>query len=125
MDGIVDPSPELGLLEIENCGMVEGIMEGKTVDVAAVVVDPVLELGLGGFPTELDAVPAEPVPEEPGLGRFPTELDAVPAEPVLEEPGLGGFPTELDAEPKPGGSSPADNGAKYAVSPSNPGILGV
>lgn len=124
MDGIVDPSPELGLLEIETCGMVEGIIEGKTVDVAAVVVDPVLELGLGGFPTELDAVPAEPV-LEPGLGGFPTELDAVPAEPVLEEPGLWGFPTELDAEPKPGGSSPADNGAKYAVSASNPGILGV
>lgn len=82
-DVIVDPSPELGLLEMEVCGMVELIIEGKTMYVVGVVVDPVLELGLWGLPTE------------------------------------------LDAEPKPGGSCPADNGAKYAVSASKPGILGV
>lgn len=62
-DLIVDPSAELGLLKIEVCGLVERIIEGKTVYMARVVVDLVLELALGGFPTELDAVPAEPVLE--------------------------------------------------------------
>lgn len=90
-----------------------------------VVVDPVLELGLGGFPTELEAAPPvlEPV-LEPRLGGFPTELDAAPTDPVREL-GLWGYPTELDAEPTPGGSCPADGGAEYAVSASKPGILGV
>lgn len=106
-DVIVDPSPALGLLEIEVCGLVERVIEGKAMYVAGVVVDSVLKLGFGGFLTELGAVPAEPV-----------------LEPVLE-PGLGGSPTELDAEPTPGGSCPADNGAEYAVSASKPGILGV
>lgn len=58
-DVIIDPSPGLGLLEIEVCGLVERIIEGKTTYFAGVVVDPVLKLGFGGFLTELDAVPAE------------------------------------------------------------------
>lgn len=126
-DVIIDPSSGLGLLEIEVCGLVERIIEGKTTYVAGFVVDPVLKLGFGGFLTELDAVPAEPVLEpvlKPGLGGLPTELDAAAANPVLEL-GLWGFPTELDAEPTPGGSCPADNGAEYAVSASKQGILGV
>lgn len=91
-----------------------------------VVVDPVLELGLGGFPNELDAAPTEPVLEpvlEPRLGGFPTELDAAPTDSVRELE-LWGYPTELDAEPTPDGSCPADSGAEYPVSASKPGILG-
>lgn len=62
-DVIVDSSPGLRLLEIEVCGMVELVIEGKTVYVTRVVVDPVLKLRLVGFPTELDAAPAELVLE--------------------------------------------------------------
>lgn len=80
---IIGPIPELGFLEIEVCGMFELIIEGKTVYVVGVFVDPVLE------------------------------------------PGLWGPSIKLDADPKPGDSCPADNGAKYAVSASKPGILGV
>ena len=49
--------------------MIERVIEGKTRYVAGVNVDPVLELGLGGFPTELDAAPNEPV-LEPGVEDF-------------------------------------------------------
>lgn len=80
-DGIVDTVPELALVEIDTCGMVVRVKEGKTVRVGRVVVEPVLELG---------------------LGLIPKKLDAEPVEPVLKL-GLGGFPTELDAEPTPGG----------------------
>lgn len=100
--------------------MVLRVKEGKTVGVDG-VIEPVLELRLGGFPNELEVEPVEPVLEL-GLGGFPNELDAEPVEPVLEL-GLGGFPTELDAEPTPRGGCPADGGAMYAASASKPRIF--
>lgn len=109
-------------MEIDACGMAVRVKEGKIVGVDG-VIEPVLELGLGGFLNELEAEPVEPVLEL-GLGGFPNELDAEPVEPVLEL-GLGRFPTELDAEPTPGGGCPAEGGAMYAASAPKPGILGV
>lgn len=61
-------------MEIDACGMVLRVKEGKTVGVDG-VIEPVLELRLGGFPNELEVEPVEPVLEL-GLGGFPNELDA-------------------------------------------------